>query len=75
MPKIKIMKDEIFDEVRKSYELRQEIADVEFVQNNSVRMLAINKSDKLTRYNVIVVIKRFLRLKTLDEMFITREKR
>jgi len=75
MPKIKIMKDEIFDEVRKNYELRQEIADVEFVQNNSVRMLAIAKSDKLTRYNVIVVIKRFLRLKSLDEMFITREKR
>ena len=75
MQKIKIMKDEIFDEVRKNYELRQEIADVEFVQNNSVRTLAIAKSDKLTRYNVIVVIKRFLKLKTLDEMFITREKR
>jgi len=75
MPKIKIMKDEIFDEVRKNYELRQEIAEVEFVQNNSVRTLAIAKSDKLTRYNVIVVIKRFLKLKTLDEMFITREKR
>lgn len=75
MPKIKIMKDEIFDEVRKNYELRQEIADVEFVQNNSVRTLAIAKSDKLTRYNVIVVIKRFLKLKNLDEMFITREKR
>jgi hypothetical protein len=75
MSKIKIMKDEIFDEVRKNYELRQEIADVEFVQNNSVRTLAIAKSDKLTRYNVIVVIKRFLKLKTLDEMFITREKR
>lgn len=75
MPKIKIMKDEIFDEVRKNYELRQEIAEVEFVQNNSVRTLAIAKSDKLTRYNVIVVIKRFLKLKSLDEMFITREKR
>ena len=75
MPKIKIMKDEIFYEVRKNYELRQEIADVEFVQNNSVRTLAIAKSDKLTRYNVIVVIKRFLKLKSLDEMFITREKR
>jgi len=75
MPKIKIMKDEIFDEVRKNYDLRQEIAEVEFVQNNSVRTLAIAKSDKLTRYNVIVVIKRFLKLKSLDEMFITREKR
>lgn len=75
MAQIKIMKDEIFDEVRTNLELRKEIADVEFVQQNSIRTLAISKSDKLTRYNVIVIIKRFLKLKTLDEMFITREKR
>ncbi len=75
MAEIKIMKDEIFDEVRTNLELRKEIADVEFVQQNSIRTLAISKSGKLTQYNVIVIIKRFLKLKTLDEMFITREKR
>lgn len=75
MAEIKIMKDEIFAEVRNNLELRKEIAEVEFVQQNSIRTLAIAKSDKLTRYNVIVVIKRFLKLKTLDEMFITRQKR
>jgi len=75
MAEIKIMKDEIFEEVRKNYELREKISEVEFIKNNSVRVLAIAKSDKLTRYNVIVVIKRFLKLKTLDEMFRTQQKR
>lgn len=75
MAEIKILKDEIFDEVRTNIELRKQICDVEFVQQNSIRTLAIAKSDKLTRYNVLVVIKRFLKLKTFEEMFITREKR
>lgn len=75
MAEIKILKDEIFEEVRTNIELRKQICDVEFVQQNSIRTLAIAKSDKLTRYNVLVVIKRFLKLKTFEEMFITREKR
>lgn len=75
MAEIKILKDEIFDEVRTNIELRKQICDVEFVQQNSIRTLAIAKSDKLTRYNVLVVIKRFLKIKTFEEMFITREKR
>lgn len=75
MAEIKILKDEIFEEVRTNIELRKQICDVEFVQQNSIRTLAMAKSDRLTRYNVLVVIKRFLKLKTFEEMFITREKR
>jgi len=73
MAEIKIFKPEYFEEVRVNHELREKIAEAEFVQNNSIRVLAIKKSDKLTRYNVLCVIKKFLKLKTIDEMFITKK--
>ena len=73
MAEIKIFKPEYFEEVRVNYELREKISEVEFVQNNSIRVLAIKKSEKLTKYNILCVIKRFLKLKTIDEMFITKE--
>lgn len=77
MAEIKILKDEIFEEVRTNIELRKQICDVELadIQQNSIRTLAIAKSDRLTRYNVLRIIKKFMKFKTFDEMFITRQKR
>jgi len=72
MSEIKIFKPEFIEEVRVNYELREAIAEAEFIQNNSVRMLAIKKSEKLTKYNILCVIKKFLKLKTIDEMFTTK---
>lgn len=73
MAEIKIFKPEYFEEVRVNYELREAIAEAEFIQNNSVRVLAGKKSEKLTQYNILCVIKKFLKLKTIDEMFITKQ--
>jgi len=75
MAQIKILKDEIFEEIKKNYDLKQVISEVLFIQNNSVRTLAIAKSEKLTQYGVICVVKDFLKKKTIEEMFITRAKR
>jgi len=75
MAQIKILKDEIFEEIKKNYDLKQVISEVLFIQNNSVRTLAIAKSDKLTQYAVMCVVKDFLKKKTIEEMFITRAKR
>ena len=73
MTEIKIFKPEFIEEVRVNYELREAIAEAEFIQNNSVRMLAIKKSEKLTKYNILCVIKKFMKLKTIDEMFTTKK--
>lgn len=76
MAKIKILKDEIFEEIKNNHELKELIrAQLYDIQNNSVRTLAIAKSDKLTQYAVMCVVKDFLKKKTIEEMFITRAKR
>ena len=75
MAQIKILKDEFFEEIKKNHELKERIREVLFIQNNSVRALARDKSEKLTQFGVMCIVRDFLKKKTIEEMFITRAKR
>ncbi len=70
MSKKLVMKDEVFELIQKDLSLRQKIAISEQVQDNSIRVLCINKSKRLSEYNILNIIKEHTGLKDKD-IFIT----
>jgi len=66
MAKRQRMTEKVFDLIRTDRVLRQTIAISEGVQDNSVRVLAINKSSKLTEFNILNIIREHTGLKDKD---------
>ncbi len=66
MAKKLVMKDEVFELIQKDLSLRQKIAVSEQVQDNSIRVLCINKSKRLSEYNILNIIKEHTGLKDKD---------
>ena len=74
MKENKILKDEVISGIIKNEELRKQIADVTGSKLDSVRLLARNaqltkKRNKLYDSEVLIIVKKFLKYKTINEMY------
>lgn len=58
-----IMRNSVFQTIKKDIELRKKIAESQGVQLNSVRANARDGSEELTKYNTLQIIKKHTGLK------------
>jgi hypothetical protein len=65
---MKKMKQRVFNLIKTDLELRKKISDVHNVSDNSIKLLAVRKSPKLTEYNILNVIKEHTKL-TDEQIF------
>ncbi len=70
---MKKMRQRVLDMIETNLELRKKISDVHHVSDNSIKLLAIRKSPKLTEYNILNVIREHTKL-TDEEIFEDYEK-
>lgn len=61
-----VIKDEVLELIMGNLPLRQAIAISEGLQDNSVRVLIINKSKRLSEHNILSIIKAHTGLKEKD---------
>lgn len=78
MPQMKILKAEILEAILKDTELKQKIAEANFIKSDSVRVLLRNyyntsPNGRITEYNTMVIVQEHLKIKKMDDMFITKE--
>lgn len=78
MPQMKILKPEILKQILDSTELKKKIADANFIKPDSVRILLRNYDNtspngRITEYNTMFIVQKHLKIKKMDDMFITKE--